>query len=133
MLFCVVANCTSLREVSGAMLGLSGKTKHFRLENMPYRSTLSDANKRRDSQVFGQIYHRLLHQYKAVISDSRFKDVLNRQVEIFDSATITLLQEILKSAGQHPISGKRRGRIKMHAAVRAGEAVLQVAWLTSAR
>ena len=31
MLFCVFAKCSSLREVSGAMLGLSGKTKHFQL------------------------------------------------------------------------------------------------------
>jgi hypothetical protein len=31
MLFCAFAKCTSLREVSGAMLGLSGKTKHFQL------------------------------------------------------------------------------------------------------
>ena len=29
MLFCSFAKCTSLREVSGAMLGLAGKTKHF--------------------------------------------------------------------------------------------------------
>jgi hypothetical protein len=50
MLFCVFAKCTSLREVSGAMLGLSGKTKHFQLLNIPYRSTLSDANKRRTSE-----------------------------------------------------------------------------------
>ena len=56
MLFCVFAKCSSLREVSGAMLGLSGKTRHFRLESLPYRSTLSDANKRRDCAVFEQIY-----------------------------------------------------------------------------
>jgi hypothetical protein len=31
MLFCTFAKCTSLREVSGAMLGLSGKTKHFQI------------------------------------------------------------------------------------------------------
>jgi len=31
MLFYSFAKCTSLREVSGAMLGLSGKTKHFQL------------------------------------------------------------------------------------------------------
>ena len=35
MLFCAFAKCTSLREVSGAMLGLSGKTKHFQLEHIP--------------------------------------------------------------------------------------------------
>jgi hypothetical protein len=90
MLFCIFAKCSSLREVSGAMLGLSGKTKHFRLDSLPYRSTLSDANKRRDCAVFEQIYYTLLQEYKWVISDSRFKDVLNKQVEIFDSTTITL-------------------------------------------
>jgi hypothetical protein len=84
MLFCVFAKCSSLREVSGAMLGLSGKTKHFRLEHLPYRSTLSDANKRRDCSVFEQIYYSLLLEYRWVISDSRFKDVINSQVEVFD-------------------------------------------------
>ena len=45
MLFCSFAKCNSLREVSGAMLGLSGKTDHFRRNNhavvylKPKRST----------------------------------------------------------------------------------------------
>ena len=73
MLFCVLAKCVSLREVSDAMLGLSGKTKHFRLDSLPYRSTLSDANKRRDSSVFEQIYYSLLLEYQWIISDSRLK------------------------------------------------------------
>ena len=63
MLFCALAKCSSLREVSGAMLGLSGKTKHFKLDHIPYRSTLADANKRRDASVFGSIYNKLLRQY----------------------------------------------------------------------
>ncbi|WP_199287784.1 DUF4372 domain-containing protein [Pseudotamlana carrageenivorans] len=29
MLFCSFSKCTSLREISGAMLGLSGKTSSF--------------------------------------------------------------------------------------------------------
>ena len=55
MLFCTFAKCTSLREVSGAMLGLSGKTKHFQLDHIPKRSTLGDANQRRDAGVFGYL------------------------------------------------------------------------------
>lgn len=55
MLFCAFAKCTSLREVSGAMLGLSSKTKHFQLKHIPRKSTLVDANQRRDSEVFGKI------------------------------------------------------------------------------
>jgi hypothetical protein len=45
MLFCSIAKCTSLREVSGAMLGLSGKTKHFQLQHIPYKSTLIDSKR----------------------------------------------------------------------------------------
>lgn len=78
MLFAVFANCTSLREVSGGMIGLSGKTKHFKLDSLPYRSTLSDANIRRTYEVFSGIYNSLLQEHKDVISDSRFKNVINR-------------------------------------------------------
>jgi predicted RNA-binding protein with RPS1 domain len=132
MLFCVLAKCCSLREVSGAMLGLSGKTKHFRLESLPYRSTLSDANKRRNSSVFEQIYYSLLQEYKWVISDSRFRDVINRQVEIFDSTTITLFQEILRCVGRKPANGKSKGGIKMHTIINVDETVPKVVWFTSA-
>jgi hypothetical protein len=34
-LFCAFAKCTSLSEVSPAMLGLAGKTKHFQLNYIP--------------------------------------------------------------------------------------------------
>jgi hypothetical protein len=78
MLFCVFAKCSSLREVAGAMLGLSGKTRHFQLGHIPYRSTLSDANKRRSVDFFSGVYHDLLREYQHVISDTRFKAVLNK-------------------------------------------------------
>jgi hypothetical protein len=87
MLFCSFAKCTSLREVSGAMLGLAGKTKHFQLNHIPKKSTLGDANQRRDAEVFGKIYQKLLVKYNHVFSDSRVKDVINKQIEIFDSTT----------------------------------------------
>jgi hypothetical protein len=85
MLFCSFANCTSLREVSGAMLGLSGKPKHFQLNHIPKKSTLADANERRDADVFGTIYNKLLRQYGHYLSDSRIKDVIDKQVEIIDN------------------------------------------------
>ena len=63
----------------------------------------------------------MLREYKWVISDSRFKDVINRQVEIFDSTTITLFQEILKCTGRKPASGKSKGGIKMHTIINVDE------------
>src|SRR5690554_5434102 len=82
MLFCSFSKCTSLREISGAMLGLSGKTESFQLNHIPKRSTLSDANRRRDVLVFENIYHQLLKQYGHYLSDSRIKDVIKKQVKI---------------------------------------------------
>ncbi len=70
MLFSSFANCSSLREVAGAMLGLKGKINHFQLKNIPHRSTLSDANARRSHLVFEEIYYLLLNQYGSLISDS---------------------------------------------------------------
>ncbi|QTD37265.1 DUF4372 domain-containing protein [Polaribacter batillariae] len=94
MLFCSFSKCTSLREVSGAMLGLSGKTSNFQLNCIPKRSTLSDANKKRDVVVFENIYHQLLKHYGSFLSDSRIKDVINKQIKIFDSSTISLFKDI---------------------------------------
>jgi hypothetical protein len=132
MLFCSFAKCTSLREVSGAMLGLSGKTKHFQLQHIPKRSTLSDANKRRDSSVFGSIYNKLLLKNGHVISDSRIKDVINKQIEIFDSTTISLFKDILKCVGRNPENGRKKGGIKVHTVINVDEIVPKMVWFTDA-
>ena len=132
MLFCAFAKCTSLREVSGAMLGLSGKTKHFQLQHIPKRSTLADANKRRDSSVFGSIYNKLLQQYGHHLSDSRIKDVINKQIEIFDSTTISLFKDILRCVGRNPENGRRKGGIKVHTVINVDETVPRMVWFTEA-
>jgi hypothetical protein len=93
MLFCSFAKCNSLREVSGAMLGLSGKTKSFQLSHIPKRSTLSDANKNRKVEFFEEIYNKLLQEYGSILSDSRIENVLNKQVKIVDSSTISLFKK----------------------------------------
>lgn len=132
MLFCAFAKCTSLREVSGAMLGLSGKTKHFQLQHIPKRSTLADANKRRDSSVFGSIYNKLLQQYGHHLSDSRIKDVINKQIELFDSTTISLFKDILRCVGRNPENGRRKGGIKVHTVINVDETVPRMVWFTEA-
>ncbi|HNG09622.1 MAG TPA: IS4 family transposase [Chitinophagales bacterium] len=132
MLFCVFAKCTSLREVSGAMLGLSGKTEHFQLKHIPKKSTLADANKRRDSEVFCRIYERLLKKHSSVFTDSRIKDVIQKQIKIFDSTTISLFKDILKCVGRNAENGKKKGGIKVHTIINADEMVPRLVWFTEA-
>jgi len=130
MLFCSFAKCTSLREVSGAMLGLSGKTNHFQLDHIPKRSTLGDANQRRDADVFGLIYNELFRKYGHVFSDSRIKEVINKQIEIFDSTTISLFKDIMKCVGRKPKNGKRKGGIKVHTIINVDETVPKLVWFS---
>ena len=132
MLFCAFAKCTSLREVSGAMLGLAGKTKHFQLNHIPKKSTLGDANQRRDAEVFGKVYQKLLVKYSHVFSDSRIKEVINKQIEIFDSTTISLFKDILKCVGRNPGNGKKKGGIKVHTVINVDESVPKLVWFTDA-
>ncbi|TXD63345.1 IS4 family transposase [Polaribacter glomeratus] len=133
MLFCSFSKCTSLREISGAMLGLSGKTSSFQLNHIPKRSTLSDANKKRDVLVFENIYHQLLKQYGSFLSDSRIKDVIKKQIKIFDSSTISLFKDIMGCVGRNPKSGKRKGGIKVHTVVNADEMVPSLVWFSEAK
>lgn len=132
MLFCSLAKCTSLREVCGAMLGLSGKTRHFQMNCIPRRSTLSDSNQQRSAEVFGYIYNQLLLKYGHHISDSRIKDVIKKQIEIIDSSTISLFQDILKCVGRNPQNGRRKGGIKVHTVMNVDEAVPKMIWFTPA-
>lgn len=100
MLFCSFAKCNSLREVSGAMLGLSEKTDGFQLNHIPKWTTLSEAKKIRSVDFFEDIYNKLLQDYCSVLSDSRINEVLKKQVKIVDSSTISLFKDILSCVGR---------------------------------
>ncbi|MDM1497171.1 IS4 family transposase [Myroides odoratimimus] len=132
MLFCCFAKCNSLREVSGAMLGLSGKTKGFQLDHIPKRSTLSDANKNREVKFFEDVYNQLLSKYTNKLSDSRIKDVVKKQVKLVDSSTISLFKDILSCVGRKSKDGKSKGGIKVHSVINADEKVPNMVWCSSA-
>ena len=132
MLFSTFANCSSLREVAGAMLGLKGKTNHFQLKTIPHKSTLSDANARRSHEVFQDIYYLLYKEYSGVISDSRKQYIWEQRVEIIDSTTISLFRDILSCVGRKASNGKSKGGIKVHTQISLQEQVPKLVWFSSA-
>lgn len=123
MLYGVLSGVGSLRELSTVMLACEGKLSHLGLANFPKRSTLSDANSNRDSEVFASIYYALLDKYSKVLSDSSSLHLPVKQLKIVDSSTISLFGDILKGAGRNPINGKKKGGIKMHTMINAMEDV----------
>ena len=123
MIFATISGCSSLREISSIMLACEGKINHLGLTKFPKRSTLSDANKNRSSEVFASIYQSLYSQYKGFLSDSCCKILPVEDLKIVDSSTISLFSDIIKGVGRNPISGKKKGGIKMHTMINAKEDV----------
>jgi hypothetical protein len=122
LLYAIFNNCNSLREVVTGMLAWEQRLIHLGIKHFPRRSTLSDANGRRNAEVFEQIYMGLLNRYNHFLSDSRVPKVDSR-VYIFDSTTITLFQEVLRGTGLSPLNGKRKGGIKVHTLIKSDQDV----------
>jgi len=132
MIFTVISGCSSLREITSIMLACEGRINHLGLKYFPKRSTLSDANKRRSSEVFADIYYQLYKDYKGFLSDSRVKEPVVKDLMIVDSSTISLFSDILKGVGRNPLSGKKKGGIKMHTMINAMEDVPSLVKFSSA-
>jgi hypothetical protein len=132
MVFCCLEKCNSLREVASGMVGLSGKEETVRINHLPKKSTLSDANKSRKVEFFEEIYNNLLKKYSFVLSDSRVELALGKKIKIVDSTTISLFKDILKCAGRKPSDGKSKGGIKSHSVINADEKVPNLVWFTAA-
>ena len=123
MLYVVTSGLSSLRETTSIILACEGKINHLGMEHFPRRSTLSDANKKRSSEVFGDIYRSLYKRYRGFLSDSSEIVAAVKGLKIIDSTTISLFSDILKGTGRNPINGKKKGGIKMHTMVNSLEDV----------
>ena len=56
MLYSIFNNCNSIREVTTGMLASEQRLTHLGIRYHPRRSTISDANIRRQAEVFEKIY-----------------------------------------------------------------------------
>lgn len=131
MLFAVLMRYDSLRETIIGLMAEAQKLQHLGINYLVRRSTLSDANNRRSSSFFAEIYRSIYQQYKGVLSDSRSANWV-KGLYIMDSTTISLFSNILKGAGRNPKTGKKKGGIKAHTVIKADENVPCLVRFTSA-
>jgi len=132
MLFATLGKCNTIRELSTGLLACEGKLKHLGLKQAPRRSTISDGNKNRSSDVFRQIYESLFDKFRTALSDSRNGSKLPQGLLLADSTTISLFKEILKTSGRKRLDGKQKGGIKAHTVIPADTYVAQFIHFTSA-
>lgn len=132
MLYCIMNNCTSLREVTQGIAAYGDKLNHVGMTYTPPRSTLSDANQRRSETFFEAVYQKLYRQYKERLSDSQNKNELLKKLFIIDSTTISLFKAIMKCVGRKRLDGKSKGGIKVHTMINAYEEVPQLIYFSDA-
>ena len=132
MIYAITSGVSSLREITSILLACEGKINHLGLEYFPKRSTISDANKKRSSEIFRDIYNELYKKYRKFLSDSNKQIPAIKGLKIIDSTTITLFSDILKGSGRNPINGKKKGGIKMHTMINSLEDVPSLIRFTSA-
>ena len=118
LFYAVLTGNGSLREVCKNIMFLGKKLMYYGLSQMPCKSTLSDANRNRDSRFFASLYLNLHMHYKSYLLKHSFSlpiggEVDASRVEVFDSTTVTLFKEILKGAGRKTKGDKKKkGGIK---------------------
>ena len=135
MLFAVFNHFDSLREIEVGMQAEAHKFTHLGLDYMVRRSTLSEANKRRPSEFFAQVYALLLKKYAPFLADSRTtkeQKEWEKLLYMMDSTTISLFDNILKGVGRNPKTGKKKGGMKVHTLMKYLDGVPMVVDLTSA-
>lgn len=123
MLFVALEGSRSIREVILGLLANAHKLSHLGLSYLVKRSTFSEANKRRSSNVFEAIYMSVYRKHASSLADSRLKEKELKRLYIMDSSTISLFKDILKGAGRNPKNGKKKGGIKAHTLIKAAENV----------
>ncbi len=123
MLFVVFEGYSSIRETILGLLANAHKLSHLGLSYLVRRSTLSEANQRRSSQVFEDIYNSVYRQHAPHLTDSRLTDADMKRLYIMDSSTLSLFKAILKGVGRNPKEGRKKGGIKAHTIIKASENV----------
>ena len=99
------------------------KLSHLGLSYLVKRSTFSEANQRRSSKVFEDIYMSVYRKHASSLADSRLSDKDMKRLYIMDSTTISLFKDILRGVGRNPKEGKKKGGIKAHTIIKASENV----------
>ena len=117
MLYGIVGKIGSLNCLCKSLIFLESKLSYLGLNELPPKSTLSDANINRKSDVFKLLYYKLLDFYKVELKKGFVCSPINNEVPIdkikrFDSSTFGLFTDIFKGAGRNPIEGKKKGGIK---------------------
>jgi hypothetical protein len=107
LLYSQAANKNSLRDIQTALGTQEPKLYHLGLPAVK-RSTLADANVKRDARIMEKLFYRLLDRCQAIAPKHQFR--FKHPVRCFDSTTIDLCLELFPWAKFR----QTKGAVKLH-------------------
>lgn len=128
MIYGILTGGASLREIGKNLAIFGPNLAQCRIKSIPARSSISDANGRRDADVFGDFYLRLYAHYAQYLADSYLCMPINGEidpklVEVFDSTTVSLFVDTYKNTGRIPENGHVKGGLKAFSKITLSERV----------
>ena len=100
----------SLRDITTCLLGMQNKLYHMGIRGTIARSTLADANEKRDWRIYQDFAHILIHHARELYSKDAFGVSLQETVYALDSTTIDLCLALFPWAKFRT----HKGAVKMH-------------------
>jgi hypothetical protein len=110
MVFAQLASLESLRQIETCLRSLPIKLYHMGIRGRVSRSTLADANERRDWRIFADLAHVLIDMARPLYAEERLGLRLRRAVYLFDSTTVDLCLSLFPWA----LFRRHKGAIKLH-------------------
>ena len=110
MAFAQLTYRESLRDIETCLRALKPKLYHAGIKGNIARSTLADANEKRNWQIFADFAQVLIAQAKSLYAREDFGVELDQAAYALDSTTIDLCLSLFPWAGFR----KRKGAIKLH-------------------
>lgn len=110
MLFCHFAKSTSVRDISNGLRSATGNLNHLGISKAPSKSSISYQNKRRDADLFRDLYYSLLNRLGQQASLKRVKLRIKAPVYLLDSTVVSLCLSVFDWATFRT----KKGAVKMH-------------------
>jgi len=110
MAFAQLTYRESLRDIEACLRSMQTKLYHMGIRGHIARSTIAEANEKRDWRIFADFAQVLIHQAKELYRDEDFGVDLNETVYALDASTIDLCLSLFPWAKFR----KQKGAVKLH-------------------
>jgi hypothetical protein len=110
MAFAQITYRESLRDIEVCLRSQNNKLYHMGIRGNVCRSTLADANEKRDWRIYAELAHSLITTTRTLYSKDTFIEELDETIYALDSTTIDLCLSVFPWATFR----KTKGAIKLH-------------------